>query len=50
MTHLVKVFADFNMNAVGNLSNYQIGDMGSLDGYRFDGLRYNAKLGVSWKI
>mgnify|MGYP001591948726 CR=1 FL=1 len=50
LTHLVKVFADFNMNAVGNLSNYQIGDMGSLDGYRFDGLRYNAKLGVSWKI
>lgn len=44
-------FINFDVNGVKNLSNVHK-EPGSdlIDGYRFDGLRYNYKLGVSWKL
>ena len=48
-----KVFFDFGFNGVAGLSNFPVRTNFNFvfnDGYRFDGLLYNAKLGVSWKI
>ena len=46
----VAAFLNFDANAVEKLSDFQWSPSQRIDGYRFDGLRYNAKLGVSWKI
>ncbi|MEK7287391.1 MAG: hypothetical protein AAB091_02355 [Elusimicrobiota bacterium] len=50
------LFLDIGANGVSNLSDLQNNNPGGgvldsyTEGYRFDGLRYNTKLGVSWKI
>lgn len=49
------LFCAVDFNAVSNLSDFQFNIAGSdfsnyVDGYRFDGLRYNYKLGVTWKL
>lgn len=45
----LKIFMDLSLNGVGGISQFTIAG-GTAYGYRFDGLRYNYKLGVTWKL
>ncbi|MBI4369558.1 MAG: hypothetical protein HY547_04945 [Elusimicrobia bacterium] len=50
LTSQMTGFLNVETNGVFNLSYVESGSSDFIEGYRFDGLRYNVKFGVSWKI